>query len=176
MPRQLLIAALAALLALVAVRALAARGRSRRARRVGRIAADGELAGAALLAAAGFAIVDRQARHMLPVDVDGERYDAGLRCDYLAERAGERWVAEVKTGKDAPSLANPATRRQLLEYQVAYGAVGVALVDATAGVVHEVRFDLAPSPAAAAPPLPRWPLFALGVAVGLGAAAALALV
>lgn len=175
MPRQLLIAALAAVLAIVAVRALAARGRSRRARRVGRIAAAGELAGADLLAAAGFAIVDRQARHVLPVDVDGERYAAGLRCDYLAERDGERWVAEVKTGQDAPSLANPATRRQLLEYQVAYGAVGVALVDATAGVVHEVRFDLAASPAAAAPPPPRWPLFALGVAVGLGLALPLAL-
>ncbi len=178
MPRQLLIAALAAVVAIVAVRALAARGRSRRARRVGRVAADGELAGAALLAAAGFTIVDRQARHVLPVEVDGERYDAGLRCDYLAERAGERWVAEVKTGRDAPSLANPATRRQLLEYQVAYGAVGVALVDATAGTVHEVRFDLtaaAPSGAALAA-APRWPLFALGVAVGLGAAAAVALV
>ena len=177
MPRQLLIAALAAVLAIVALRALAARGRSRRARRVGRIAADGELAGADLLAAAGFAIVDRQARHVLPVDVDGERYDAGLRCDYLAERDGERWVAEVKTGRDAPSLANPATRRQLLEYQVAYGAVGVALVDATAGVVHEVRFALAApaAPHAPATPPPRWPLFALGVAVGLGLALPLAL-
>lgn len=173
MHRQLLVAAVAAVVAIVALRALAARGRSRRARRVGRAAADGELAGAALLTAAGFAIVDRQARHALPVDVDGERYDAGLRCDYLVERDGERWVAEVKTGQDAPSLANPATRRQLLEYQVAYGAVGVALVDATAGVVHEVRFDLA-SPAGVAPP-PRWPLFALGVAVGLGLALPLAL-
>jgi hypothetical protein len=41
-----------------------------------------------------------------------------------------------------------------------------------------VRFDLtaaAPSGAALAA-APRWPLFALGVAVGLGAAAAVALV
>ena len=142
------------------------------------MAADGELAGAVLLERAGFAVIDRQVRHALTVTVDDDAYDAGLRCDYLVERDRERWVAEIKTGTDAPSLANPATRRQLLEYQVAYGAVGVALVDATAGTVHEVRFDLtaaAPSGAALAA-APRWPLFALGVAVGLGAAAAVALV
>ncbi len=50
------------------------------------------------------------------------------------------------------------------------------LVDATAGTVHEVRFDLtvATTSGAAPTPAPRWPLFALGLAVGLGAAAAIA--
>ncbi|MBK9030783.1 MAG: hypothetical protein IPL61_05490 [Myxococcales bacterium] len=159
----LLAAVVLALALTVGARRLAARGRSRRARRVGRAAADGELAGAALLEAAGFAVIDRQVRHALTVEVDAERYDAGLRCDYLVERAGQRWVGEIKTGAEAPSLANPATRRQLLEYQVAYGAVGVVLVDATTGAVHEVRFALPVAAVASA----RWPLFVLGVAVGV---------
>jgi len=162
----LAIAAAAALGAVTASRRLAARARSRRARRVGRVAADGELAGAVLLERAGFAVIDRQVRHALTVTVDDDAYDAGLRCDYLVERDHERWVAEIKTGTDAPSLANPATRRQLLEYQVAYAAVGVVLVDATAGTLHRVRFAL---DVAAAPP--RWPLFALGLALGAAATA-----
>ena len=173
MPILIAVAVVAALAAVWLVRAFGARGRSRRARRVGRVAADGEVAGAGLLAAAGFAVLDRQVRHALVVEVDALRYDAGLRCDYLVERDGQRWVGEVKTGAEAPSLANPATRRQLLEYQVAYGAVGVVLVDATSGAVHEVRFAL-PS---AAPAAARWPLFVLGALVGVAAtlAAAIAL-
>jgi hypothetical protein len=51
-----------------------------------------------------------------------------------------RLVAEVKSGKIAASLACAATRRQLLEYRLAYDVDGVMLVDMAAGRVHEVRF------------------------------------
>ncbi|MEZ4400155.1 MAG: hypothetical protein R3B06_09060 [Kofleriaceae bacterium] len=162
----------AALVALRIARRRAARQRSRRARTVGATAAAGERDGAALLEAAGFAITGRQVRHTIVVAVDGERYDAGLRCDYLVERAGEAWVAEIKTGDDAPSLTNPATRRQLLEYQVAYAVVGVVLVDATAGAVHEVRFELTP-PASAPTRGGAGLAFTVGVAAGVAAALAL---
>lgn len=145
-PRLVVSAAAGLALAIAVVlvaRWLAARGRSRHARRQGRIAVEGERAAARLLERAGFAIVGAQVAHELPVEVDGERYAARLRCDYLVAKGGRTWVAEVKTGGDAPSLTNPATRRQLLEYQVAYGVDGVVLVDATAGTVHEVRFTVA---------------------------------
>ncbi len=138
--------AAAVLLVVLALRALAARGRSRVARRRARVALAGEAAAEALLADAGFTVVERQVAHVWHVAIDDDVHETALRCDFVVARAGERWVAEVKTGDLAPSLATAATRRQLLEYQVAYAAAGVALVDATAGVVHEVRFPLAQLP------------------------------
>ena len=69
----------------------------------------------------------------------GDRVIA-LRADLLVERGGRRYVAEVKTGEAAPSLATAATRRQLLEYLIAYRVDGVLLVDAERGSVHEVEF------------------------------------
>jgi hypothetical protein len=138
----LVIAATAAvfLLIVLALRALAARDRSVTARRRARVALAGESAAEQLLAEAGFTVVDRQVAHVWHVAIDDDLHETALRCDYLVARDGERWVAEVKTGDLAPSLATAATRRQLLEYQVAYAAAGIALVDATSGVVHEVRF------------------------------------
>lgn len=139
-----LIAATAAVVILVVLvlRALAARGRSVTARRRARVALAGEARAEVLLAHAGFTVVERQVAHVWHVAIDDDVHATALRCDFLVARDGERWVAEVKTGDLAPSLATAATRRQLLEYQVAYAAAGVALVDATAGTVHEVRFDL----------------------------------
>ena len=139
-----LIAATAAvfLLLVLALRALAARGRSLTARRRARIALAGEAHAERLLADAGFVVVERQVAHVWHVAIDDDLHETALRCDYLVARDGERWVAEVKTGDLAPSLATAATRRQLLEYQVAYAAAGIALVDATSGVVHEVRFAI----------------------------------
>jgi hypothetical protein len=140
----LLVVATAAVVILVvlALRALAARGRSRTARRRARIALAGEAHAEKLLAEAGFTVVERQVAHVWHVAIDDDLHETALRCDFVVARDGERWVAEVKTGDLAPSLTTAATRRQLLEYQVAYAAAGVALVDATAGLVHEVRFAL----------------------------------
>jgi len=139
-----LIAATAAavLFVVLVLRALAARGRSMTARRRARVALAGESAAEQLLADAGFTVVERQVAHVWHVAIDDDVHETALRCDFVVARDGERWVAEVKTGELAPSLATAATRRQLLEYQVAYAAAGVALVDATSGRVHEVRFDL----------------------------------
>jgi hypothetical protein len=112
------------------------------ARRRARIALDGERDAEGLLAAAGFTVLGRQVAHLWEIAVDDDVHETALRCDFLVARGGERWVAECKTGEAAPRLATAATRRQLLEYQVAYGAAGVALVDATAGVVYEIRFPV----------------------------------
>ncbi len=85
-------------------------------------------------------------------------------------------VAEVKTGERAPSLTTAATRRQLLEYAVAYGADGVLLVDPEAGAIREVDFALAVAPAPPTPPAThptRW--FLLGALAGAAVAGALIL-
>jgi hypothetical protein len=144
--------ALGAALAALTVWALArlrARGRSRHARRRAARAQAGERDAEALLAGAGYRVVDRQVAHAWRFSCDGEPVEAALRCDLLVEGPDGRLVAEVKTGAAAPRLETAATRRQLLEYQVAYGADGVLLVDAEAGVVRRVEF---PTPRAAAEP------------------------
>ncbi|HVV86591.1 MAG TPA: PD-(D/E)XK nuclease family protein [Kofleriaceae bacterium] len=177
---RLLVAATALACAALLLAALRLRRwtRGRRARRRARWAVSGERTAERLLVRAGFRVVDRQVGHRWSIEVDGDTVTAGVRCDYLAERGRERWVAEIKTGSDAPRLDNPATRRQLLEYQVAYGAAGVALVDADAGTVREVRFDLdgavadlvaERAPAAASP----WRWLVAGAAIGAALTAAL---
>lgn len=65
-----------------------------------------------------------------------------LQCDYVVERDGELLVAEVKTGAIATQLSTAATRRQMLEYQVAFGVPGIVLVDMERGTCAEVRFTL----------------------------------
>ena len=143
MVTQLIVVAIAAaLLALVLARWLRSwRGTWRAKRRAARAGA-GEEAAARLLAAAGFTIVERQARVVWAPLVDGEPLATELRADYLVEAAGELLVAEVKTGDEAPSLTTAATRRQLLEYHVAFAADGVLLVCPERGTIQRVRFPL----------------------------------
>lgn len=80
--------------------------------------------------------------------VDGEPLAVELHADYLVEgQPGddgrcERLVAEVKTGDQAPLLTTAATRRQLLEYRVAWRADGVLLVCPERGQIHRVDFPL----------------------------------
>ena len=66
-----------------------------------------------------------------------------MRADYLVEADGEVLVAEVKTGDVAPRIETAATRRQLLEYHVAFEVDGVLLVCPERGVIHRVDFGLA---------------------------------
>lgn len=146
--------------------------RSRRARRRARWAVSGERTAERLLTRAGFQIADRQVGHRWSIAVDDATVTAGVRCDYLVTRGHERWVGEVKTGHDAPRFDNPATRRQLLEYQVAYDATGVILVDADAGTVREIRFDLG-AVAARPPARSRWRWLVAGAAIGAAITAAL---
>ena len=141
-------AALAALVAWIAGR-LRARGRSRTARRRAARALAGESDAEALLAGAGYRVIDRQVSHTWRFACDGEPVEAALRCDLLVDGPDGRLVAEVKTGAAAPRLETAATRRQLLEYQIAYGADGVLLVDAEAGQVRRVEF---PTPIASSAP------------------------
>jgi hypothetical protein len=55
-------------------------------------------------------------------------------------RGGRRFVAEIKTGDQAPDPSFPATRRQLLEYQLVFEVEGLLLVDMAAGRVRTVSF------------------------------------
>ncbi len=96
----------------------------------------------ALLQNAGYHIVARQVRHIYTPTVDDEPHAIEVRADYLVEANGERLVAEVKTGDTAPSLDVAATRRQLLEYRVAFAADAVLLVCPERGAIHRIDFPM----------------------------------
>ncbi|MGE0320684.1 MAG: hypothetical protein AB7K71_19245 [Polyangiaceae bacterium] len=92
------------------------------------------------LEAQGYSIEAVQARTHYRLLVDGEAEDIELRVDFIVRKQGQRFAADVKTGSDAPRIQNPATRRQLLEYQLAYEVDGVLLVDMEARAVRCVQF------------------------------------
>ena len=140
-----LTAALAAVLALVLILLLVGRvlGRWRRgfvARERGQVASRGERDAEELLGELGYQVIDRQVSLHWSIECDGQPHPVDLRADMLVERDGQRYVAEVKTGLSAPSLRLAATRRQLLEYAIAYQVDSVLLVDMAARTVREVRF------------------------------------
>lgn len=138
---QLIVVAIAAAVIALWIASIVRRWRgSRRAKLRAARAGAGEDAAAQLLAEAGFSIVERQARVVWAPLVDGEPLHMELRADYLVEAGGELLVAEVKTGEEAPSLETAATRRQLLEYHVAFAADGVLLVCPERGTIQRVVF------------------------------------
>jgi len=95
---------------------------------------------AKLLTKAGYRLLGSQVEATYELTIDGRPVSIELRADYVVERAQRRFVAEVKSGKLAPSLETAATRRQLLEYRMAFAVDGVLLVDGETGLIHEVVF------------------------------------
>jgi hypothetical protein len=118
----------------------AAGRRLARARARGRA---GEQAAIGLMERSGYAIEALQPVRRWTIHCDGQAQDIELRADLLVSRGDRRFVAEVKTGDAAPRLQTPATRRQLLEYSVAYDADGVLLIDVEAQRIHEIVFPRA---------------------------------
>jgi len=137
-----LVAALAVAIAVVQALVLAGRRWRRRRRMSLRMerAVDGEERAAGLLEGEGYSVLGAQAVIEHPVRIDDRVVAIALRADYLAEKGGLRYVVEVKTGALAPRIETSATRRQMLEYRIAFDVDGVLLVDAESGTVHEVTF------------------------------------
>jgi hypothetical protein len=131
--------ALALLVALLAWRR--ARGRVGRANLRRLAAAQRAEAGAErLVERLGYRVVDRQVTRRWAMRVDGVEVEVHCRADLLVARGGRLLVADVKTGDASPDPVLPATRRQLLEYLLAFGADGALVVDMVAGEVREVEF------------------------------------
>jgi len=141
--------------------------RGLRHRWIARRALRGEAHAEDLLIDAGYTIVGRQVERGYIVRIDGRSTRVVVRADLLVQDArGRTLVAEVKTGREAPRIENSATRRQLLEYRVAFDAPGVLLVDAGADTISDVRFPIATEPPSARP-LAAWTqVLALGAALG----------
>lgn len=141
-----------------------------RLRRRARRAAIGERDAEPLLERAGYRVLGRQMRAELAYAVDGRPERVEVRADYLVERDGRAFVAEVKTGAEAPRIRSRATRRQLLEYAHAFEVAGVLLVDPERGLVQRVTL---PSARASVPRVARdFALLVLGAAIGAAVALA----
>jgi Holliday junction resolvase len=125
----------------------------------------GERQAERLLRRAGYAPCARHVRGSYAVQVGDETIEVALQADYVVERGGRRLVAEVKTGRHAPRFEHAETRRQLLEYQLAFGVESVLLVDVEAGEVREVRFPVASGIAGSRTHVLGWLLAALFAAV-----------
>lgn len=120
---------------------------ARRRRIHGRLerAGDAEREAAEYVQDAGFSVVGAQVASTYELLVDGAPTTITVRADLLVERRARRWVVEVKSGRAAPRVENPATRRQLLEYRVAFDVDGVLLYDAEARRLREIRFPGEPA-------------------------------
>jgi len=135
-------AVLAAIVILFAARDLAARWERRRRWSRGRIA---ESIAPGVLEQFGYEVLAAQAPGKYTLTVDGQAMNVALRADFIVARRGFQYVAEVKSGRSAPQLSTATTRRQLLEYLIAFPVDGILLVDAESRTIHEVKFPL-PSP------------------------------
>lgn len=137
------LAAMAVLLVVCSVwltsRFIRRRDRRARVRRAAR-AARAERHARSVLEDAGFRVRGEQVRKSWSVSEDGREIELDLVADYVVERGGRAWVAEVKTGGRALDLRFGPTRRQLLEYREAFGVDGVLLVDAEANGFREIHF------------------------------------
>jgi hypothetical protein len=177
-PTLILLLALAALAGALVARAAARQWMRLRMARIRRQGRHGERRAPAVLAAAGYRVLQEQPEREAHLAVDGQRRPYRVRADFLAGRGSgpreRRYVVEVKTGRRAPDPCHAATRRQLLEYQVLYRADGVLLLDMEAGWLHRITWpDLARDPGRRPARRDcRW-LWALGAGFALGFGAGL---
>lgn len=143
-PPEILVAALAAAVLVALWLWIGGLLRSWRRRRdiLARVrrAGEGEASAVEWLEGLGYEILGAQVSIDYPVCVDERLTIVTLRADYLVRRDGRDYVAEVKTGGVAPRIETAATRRQLLEYRVAFAVDGVLLVDAERQRVQVVTF------------------------------------
>ena len=114
----------------------------RRRRMLARIerGAEGEREAAEYMQNAGFTVLGAQVASSYVLLVNDEPQPVELRADLIVEKRSRRFVVEVKTGRVAPRLDTASTRRQLLEYQLAFDVDGVLLFDADSATLRSVEF------------------------------------
>jgi hypothetical protein len=105
-----------------------------------RLGADGERRARTLLKKEGYRIQAEQSSGTYSLLVDGQRVPVRLRADFIVERRGRVYVAEVKSGEESVKVTGRATRRQLLEYLFAFDVHGVLLLDMHESCIREVNF------------------------------------
>jgi len=120
-----------------------------------RKAKKAEIDARAVLEKEGYVIIESQKRVPIITYLDNKPYKNWVQADFIVKKQGKIFVVEVKTGHGATKITNPATRRQLLEYDYVYRPHGILLLDMEYGKIQEVIFHKAP--------LKRKEFFLLGI-------------
>ncbi|MGI6604270.1 MAG: hypothetical protein GX062_05055 [Firmicutes bacterium] len=131
--------ALGIIIALFSVYAVSNRLKKSLYRRRWANAKRAEIKAARLLHQAGFHIIRRQPTAKSLLYVDGTPKTTTIRADFLARRGFFTYVVEVKSGRSASQL-RAKTRRQLLEYQLAFRPHGIVFVDMAQERHREIVF------------------------------------
>ena len=94
-----------------------------------------------LLRKAGYRIEAEQVSGCVRVRVDGRCQEFVVRADAMVRRRRRRYVVEIKAGQKNATVADRATRRQLLEYTRVFDVDGALLVDVPAKRISRIEFD-----------------------------------
>ena len=93
-----------------------------------------------LLRQQGYEIISSQNRGIYKLKVNEEIKEILIIPDFIVRKNNKIFVAEVKKGKEVGSIKNSHTRRQLLEYFVAYEPDGILLLDMNSSNINTVEF------------------------------------
>jgi len=89
----------------------------------------------------GYAIIDAQKSKPLLITIGDKIHRYLVRIDYLVRKRGKVYVVEVKSGEKIPYITNRETRRQMLEYYLAYQPSGILLLNMKNKSISEVKFQ-----------------------------------
>jgi len=89
----------------------------------------------------GYVIIDAQKSKPLLITIGDKIHRYLVRIDYLARKRGKVYVVEVKSGEKIPYITNRETRRQMLEYYLAYQPCGILLLNMKNKSISEVKFQ-----------------------------------
>lgn len=89
----------------------------------------------------GYTIIDAQKSKPLLLTIGDKIHRYLVRIDYLARKRGKVFVVEVKSGEKIPYITNRETRRQMLEYYLAYQPCGILLLNMKNKSISEVKFQ-----------------------------------
>ena len=90
----------------------------------------------------GFQIIDKQLSRPLIIQSGKTQHRYLIRTDFLVKKGSRKYIVEVKSGQKNSYITNRETRRQLLEYFLAYQSYGIILFDMEHKKFSEVKFLL----------------------------------
>lgn len=87
----------------------------------------------------GFQIIKHQVETEIGWWIDDQWFETRITADYLVRRNGKNGIVEVKTGNESKAT-HRHTRRQLLEYQVAFSIDEIYLYNADQNKLQRIDF------------------------------------
>lgn len=90
----------------------------------------------------GFQVLERQQSRPLIIQAGKISHHYSIRTDFLVKKGGKKYIVEVKSGQKNSHITDKDTRRQLLEYFLAYQSYGIILFDMEHQKFSEIKFLL----------------------------------